>query len=79
MLYPQNGSIAIGSRRTRPTAPAAAAVVSEAIVAPKYTPWFQSNDRADRDAFAFLDVEVERGVIAYWRGEAAVGVRRFFF
>ena len=37
------------------------------------------NDRADRDAFAFLDVEVERGVVAYWRGEAAVGVRRFFF
>jgi hypothetical protein len=43
MLYPQKGSIAIGSRRTRPTAPVAAAVVSEAIVAPKYTPWFQSN------------------------------------
>src|SRR5438067_1407468 len=43
MLYPQNGSIAIGSRRTWPTAPVAAAVVSEAMVAPTKTPWFQSN------------------------------------
>src|SRR3954462_5299345 len=43
MLYPQNGSIAIGSRRTCPTAPVAAAVVSEAMVAPTYTPWTQSN------------------------------------
>src|SRR6185312_1134740 len=35
---PQKGSIAIGSRRTWPTAPPAAAVVSEPMVAPRYTP-----------------------------------------
>src|SRR3712207_9205754 len=35
------GSIANGSRRTTPTAPVAAAVVSEASVAPMNTPWFQ--------------------------------------
>src|SRR5215470_5975998 len=44
MLYPQNGSIAIGSRRTMPTFPVAAAVVSLAIVAPTNTPCCQSND-----------------------------------
>src|SRR5437867_6310651 len=44
MLYPQNGSIANGSRRTTPTAPVAAAVVSEAIVAPRYTPCCQLSD-----------------------------------
>src|SRR4051794_10993750 len=38
-----NGSIAIGSRRTTPTCPLAAAVVSEPIVAPTYTPWIQLN------------------------------------
>src|SRR5438105_4749620 len=43
MLYPQNGSMAIGSRRTTPTAPVAAAVVSDATEAPRNTPWFQSN------------------------------------
>src|SRR3712207_2164598 len=37
-----NGSIANGSRRTTPTAPVAAAVVSEESVAPMKTPWFQS-------------------------------------
>ncbi len=37
-----NGSIANGSRRTTPTAPVAAAVVSEDSVAPMNTPWFQS-------------------------------------
>src|ERR1700687_1539954 len=42
MLYPQNGSMAIGSRRTTPTAPVAAAVVSDATEAPTNTPWFQS-------------------------------------
>src|SRR4029077_13648629 len=41
MLYPQNGSIAIGSRRTMPTFPVAAAVVSLPSVAPKKTPLFQ--------------------------------------
>src|SRR5215471_9978220 len=41
MLYPQNGSIAIGSRRTLPTWPVAAAVVSDPMVAPTYTPAVQ--------------------------------------
>src|SRR5215212_10629878 len=36
------GSIAIGSRRTTPTSPLAAAVVSEDSVAPRKTPWTQS-------------------------------------
>src|SRR5919205_178075 len=36
------GSMANGSRRTTPTAPVAAAVVSEDSVAPMNTPWFQS-------------------------------------
>src|SRR6266436_6363850 len=35
--------MAIGSRRTTPTAPLCAAVVSEATDAPTNTPWFQSN------------------------------------
>src|SRR5271169_6960145 len=44
MLYPQKGSMAMGSRRVSPTSPVAAAVVSDAIVAPTYTPCCQSND-----------------------------------
>src|SRR5215218_6051497 len=43
MLYPQNGSIANGSKRSWPTSPAAAAVVSDDIVAPRNTPCSQSN------------------------------------
>src|SRR6478752_6026478 len=39
-----NGSIAIGSRRTTPTAPVAAAVVSLDRVAPRNTPCCQSLD-----------------------------------
>src|SRR3954449_10548244 len=42
MLYPQNGSIANGSKRSSPTVPAAAAVFSELIVAPRKTPCSQS-------------------------------------
>ena len=42
ILYPQNGSMAIGSRRIWPTLPSAAAVCSDAMVAPTKTPWFQS-------------------------------------
>src|SRR5512140_2598061 len=38
-----NGSMAIGSRRTTPTWPVAAAVVSEPRVAPRYTPCIQLN------------------------------------
>src|SRR6476646_6904540 len=41
MLYPQNGSIANGSKRSSPTVPAAAAVFSELIVAPRKTPCSQ--------------------------------------
>src|SRR5579864_5117456 len=44
MLYPQNGSIANGSRRNSPTVPSAAAVFSEATLAPRNTPWSQSKD-----------------------------------
>src|SRR3954451_21050244 len=43
MLYPQKGSIAKGSKRSSPTVPAAAAVFSELIVAPRKTACFQSN------------------------------------
>src|ERR1700730_146027 len=43
MLYPQNGSIANGSRRSLPTAPVAAAVVSDAMVEPRKTPCSQLN------------------------------------
>src|SRR5919198_333800 len=42
MLYPQNGSIAIWSKGSFPTSPAAAAVVSTDIVAPRNTPCSQS-------------------------------------
>src|SRR5262249_58795543 len=41
--YPQNGGMAKGSRRPSPPLPAAAAVVSEAIVAAAYTPSAQLN------------------------------------
>src|ERR687887_341156 len=44
MLYPQNGNIAIGSRRSCPTLPAAAAVVSLLVVPPRNVPCCQSND-----------------------------------
>src|SRR5688572_3028382 len=43
MLYPQNGSMAIGSRRTTPTLPVIAAVVSVLMAEPRKTPWVQSN------------------------------------
>ena len=43
MLYPQNGSMAMGSKRSRPTAPVAAAVVSDAMIEPRNTPCSQSN------------------------------------
>ena len=36
--------MAKGSRRSLPTAPAAAAVVSEAMIEPRNTPWAQSKD-----------------------------------
>ncbi len=43
MWYPQNGSIANGSRRIVPTfRSSAAAVISEPTIEPRNTPWFQS-------------------------------------
>src|ERR1700689_5832731 len=44
MLYPQKGSMANGSRRSLPTAPVAAAVVSEERIDPKKTPCSQLFD-----------------------------------
>src|SRR5579862_1308943 len=44
MWYPQNGSIAIGSRLSCPTLPAAAAVVSLLAVAPRNVPCCQLKD-----------------------------------
>src|SRR3954447_9939964 len=41
MWYPQNGSMAKGSRRRLPTAPVEAAVVSEAMIEPRKTPCCQ--------------------------------------
>src|ERR1044072_2796704 len=43
MLYPQNGSIANGSRRKTPALPSAAAVVSDPHAEPMNTPCSQSN------------------------------------
>src|SRR5437867_5696433 len=50
MVWPKNGSIAIGSRRTTPTAPLCAAVVSDATEAPTNTPWLQSKACSTRGA-----------------------------
>jgi len=43
MLYPQNGIMAMGSRRTTPTLPVIAAVVSVLMAEPRKTPCDQSN------------------------------------
>src|SRR5216684_8590459 len=40
--------MAKGSRRTFPTAPAAAAVVSDAMIEPRKTPWVQSRASVTR-------------------------------
>src|SRR6478752_8424259 len=48
-----NGSMAIGSRRTTPTAPVAAAVVSLERVAPMKTPCCQSLDWVTRGMVVF--------------------------
>src|SRR5215831_19805059 len=48
MWYPQNGSMAIGSRRSWPTLPAAAAVVSLLVVAPRKVPCCQLKDSVTR-------------------------------
>src|SRR4051794_3219470 len=51
MLYPQNGSIANGSKRSSPTVPAAAAVFSEDMIEPMNTPWRQSNASVTNGTF----------------------------
>src|SRR5919106_3667134 len=51
MLYPQNGSIANGSNRSLPTAPAWAAVVSELMIEPRNAPCSQSNDSVTSGTF----------------------------
>src|SRR5919112_4676314 len=48
-----NGSMAIGSRRTTPTAPVAAAVVSLESVAPMKTPCTQSRDSVTSGTVVF--------------------------
>src|SRR5579872_1038144 len=48
MWYPQNGSIAIGSRRNCPTLPTMAAVVSLLAVAPRNVPCCQLKDSVTR-------------------------------
>src|SRR5438093_44620 len=53
MWYPQNGSIANGSKRSFPIAPAAAAVVSEDMIEPRKTPCFQS--KASRTSGTTVD------------------------
>src|SRR4051812_50094400 len=44
MLYPQNGSMAKGSKRSSPMVPAAAAVFSDDMIEPRKTPCCQSSD-----------------------------------
>src|SRR5690242_18451693 len=44
MLYPQNGSMAKGSKRSSPTVPAAAAVFSDDMIEPRNTPCCQLSD-----------------------------------
>src|SRR2546428_14077072 len=48
MLYPQKGSMANGSRRRTPTVPVAAAVVSDASVAPRKVPCDHEKDSYTR-------------------------------
>src|SRR6266545_5961192 len=43
--------MANGSKRSLPTAPAAAAVVSELMIEPRNTPWAQSNDSVTSGTF----------------------------
>ena len=83
--------MAKGSRRKVPTAPAAAAVVSEAMIEPKKDPvgpverlGDQRDDRGaapaeedgrDRDALGVLPFGGDRGHLGERGGEAAVGMR----
>ncbi len=83
-----NGSIAIGSRRTTPTLPAAAAVVSEERVAPMYTPWTQSRACvtsgtvvARRPPKRMASIGTPRGS-SYWSastGHCLIGVQKRLF
>src|SRR5436305_1232599 len=51
-LLPQDAGMANGSRRTLPTAPAAAAVVAEAMIEPRSPPWVQSRASVTRGTAA---------------------------
>src|SRR6266478_2819938 len=87
MLYPQNGSIANGSRRSCPIFPTAAAVCSDAMHAPRKTPCCQDRasvtsgaaaaaeqDRRDRHPGRILPFAGDRGALDGGHGEASVGV-----
>src|SRR3954451_13200625 len=54
MLYPQNGSIANGSKRSLPTAPAWAAVVSDDMIEPRNTPCCHDRASVTRGTFVAL-------------------------
>src|SRR5665647_1717259 len=54
MAYPQNGSMANGSRRRSPTVPSAAAVCSEEMVAPMKTPCAQDSASVTRGTLVAL-------------------------
>src|SRR5665648_899369 len=54
MAYPQNGSMANGSRRRSPTVPSAAAVCSEEMVAPMKTPCAQDRASVTRGTLVAL-------------------------
>src|SRR3954452_25593719 len=70
-----NGSIANGSRRTTPTAPVAAAVVSEDSVAPMKTPWFQSRASVTSGIVVFRRPPQRIGEIGTRLGSSYAGAR----
>src|ERR1700677_2752270 len=82
MLYPQKGSMAKGSRRKFPTAPVAAAVVSDAVIEAarledeRYDARAAASkeDRVDGHARRVLPLRCDGGVLAGGRREARVGV-----
>src|SRR6195952_5691534 len=70
-----NGSMANGSRRTTPTAPVAAAVVSEESVAPMNTPWFQSRASLTSGMVVFRRPPKRMAEIGTPRGSVYSGAR----
>ena len=83
--------MAMGSRRTTPTAPVAAAVVSEAMMEPTNTPLLPvaglvdqrrglgaaaaEDDGGDRHALGIVKLGADAGAVLGRSGEAAVGMR----